>query len=95
MTESNVSCGLNEVVRNNIVKIIETKDLKVSDLERKSKFSPNTIYKYLNGSRRISLNVLDDFSKILNINSKLLIDRDLIVEKKVKIIIGSRHDQDK
>ena len=38
MTESNVSCGLNEVVRNNIVKIIETKDLKVSDLERKSKF---------------------------------------------------------
>jgi transcriptional regulator with XRE-family HTH domain len=95
MTESNVSCGLNEVVRNNIVKIIETKDLKVSDLERKSKFSPNTIYKYLNGSRRISLNVLDDFSKILNINSKLLIDRDLIVEKKVKIIIGSRHDKDK
>lgn len=94
MTESNVSCGLNEVVRNNIVKIIETKDLKVSDLERKSKFSPNTIYKYLNGSRRISLNVLDDFSKILNINSKLLIDRDLIVEKKVKIIIGSRHDKD-
>ena len=95
MRENNVSCGLNEVVRNNIVKIIETKDLKVSDLERKSKFSPNTIYKYLNGSRRISLNVLDDFSKILNINSKLLIDRDLIVEKKVKIIIGSRHDKDK
>ena len=95
MTDSNASCGLNEVVRNNIVKIIETKDLKVSDLERKSKFSPNTIYKYLNGSRRISLNVLDDFSNILNINSKLLIDRDLIVEKKVKIIIGSRHDKDK
>ena len=95
MTESNVSCGLNEVVRNNIVKIIETKDLKVSDLERKSKFSPNSIYKYLNGSRRISLNVLDDFSKILNINSRLLVDRDLIVEKKVKIIIGSRHDKDK
>ena len=89
------SVELNEVVRNNIVKIIETKDLKVSDLEKKSKFSPNTIYKYLNGSRRISLNVLDDFSKILNINSKLLIDRDLIVEKKVKIIIGSRHDKDK
>ena len=95
MTDSNASCGLNEVVRNNIVKIIETKDLKVSDLQRKSTFSENTIYKYLNGSRRISLNVLDDFSKILNINSKLLIDRDLIVEKKVKIIIGSRHDKDK
>jgi transcriptional regulator with XRE-family HTH domain len=92
MTESNVSCGLNEVVRNNIVKIIETKDLKVSDLERKSKFSPNTIYKYLNGSRRISLNVLDDFSKILNINSKLLIDRDLVIEKKVEIIIEPKHD---
>jgi|TARA_R100001463_G_scaffold88260_1_gene142912 transcriptional regulator with XRE-family HTH domain len=92
MTESNVSRGLNEVVRNNIVKIIETKDLKVSDLERKSKFSPNTIYKYLNGSRRISLNVLDDFSKILNINSKLLVDRNLIVEKKVEIIIGPKHD---
>ena len=92
MTESNVSRGLNEVVRNNIVKIIETKDLKVSDLERKSKFSPNTIYKYLNGSRRISLNVLDDFSKILNINSKLLIDRDLVIEKKVEIIIEPKHD---
>jgi len=92
MTESNVSCGLSEVVRNNIVKIIETKDLKVSDLERKSKFSPNTIYKYLNGSRRISLNVLDDFSKILNINSKLLIDRDLVIEKKVEIIIEPKHD---
>ena len=92
MTESNVSCGLSEVVRNNIVKIIETKDLKVSDLERKSKFSPHTIYKYLNGSRRISLNVLDDFSKILNINSKLLIDRDLVIEKKVEIIIEPKHD---
>ena len=92
MTESNVSRGLNEVVRNNIVKIIETKDLKVSDLQRKSNFSENTIYKYLNGSRRISLNVLDDFSKILNINSKLLIDKDLIVEKKVEIIIGPKHD---
>ena len=92
MTESNVSCGLNEVVRKNIVKIIETKDLKVSDLERKSKCSPNTIYKYLNGSRRISLNVLDDFSKILNINSKLLIDRDLVIEKTVEIIIEPKHD---
>ena len=90
MTESNVSRGLNEVVRNNIVKIIETKDLKVSDLERKSKFSPNTIYKYLNGSRRISLNVLDVFSEILNVNSKLLIDKNLIVKKTIEIIIKEK-----
>ena len=55
----------------------------------------DTIYKYLNGSRRISLNVLDDFSKILDIKSKLLVDRDLVIEKKVEIIIGPKHDQDK
>ena len=78
---------LNEIVRDNILKIIQTKNLKVSDLQKKSNFSENTIYKYLNGSRRISLNVLDVFSEILNVNSKLLIDKNLVVKKTIEIII--------
>jgi len=81
---------LNEVVRDNILKIIQTKNLKVSDLQRKSNFSENTIYKYLNGSRRISLNVLDVFSEILNVNSKLLIDKNLVVKKTIEIIIKEK-----
>ena len=81
---------LNEIVRDNILKITQTKNLKVSDLQRKSNFSENTIYKYLNGSRRISLNVLDVFSEILNVNSKLLIDKNLVVKKTIEIIIKEK-----
>jgi hypothetical protein len=80
--------NLNDVVRINIVKILKVRDLKPSDVQRISKFkSLCSFYRYLDGGRKISLEVLNNFSELLNISPKLLVDKDLIVKKNVEVII--------
>ena len=80
---------LNDVVRINITKILKAKDLKPSDFQRISKFkqSRGSFYKYLTGDRKISLEILNNFSESLNISPKLLVDKNLIVKKNVEVII--------
>tara|TARA_R110001599_G_C11785299_1_gene613047 strand:+ start:273 stop:527 length:255 start_codon:yes stop_codon:yes gene_type:complete len=81
---------LNDVARNNISKIIKAKDLKFSDVQRKSKFKVCSFYRYLDGGRKISLEVLNSFSELLNVNPKLLIDKDLTIKKNVETIIKEK-----
>jgi len=81
---------LNDVARNNISKIIKAKDLKFSDVQRKSKFKVCSFYRYLDGGRKISLEVLNSFSELLNVNPKLLIDKDLTIKKNVETIIEEK-----
>ena len=50
---------LNEITKNNIIKIIKNKNMSIRSLGKKAPFSTNHIYKYLNGSRKISLETLD------------------------------------
>ena len=78
---------LNDIVRINIAKILKVRDLKPSDFQKKSKFKICAFYRYLDGGRKISLEVLNNFSESLNISPKLLVDKDLIVKKNVEVII--------
>ena len=78
---------LNDIVRNNIIKIIKANDYKCIDIQKKSNFKVGSFYRYLDGGRKISLEVLDEFSKVLNVKSKLLLDENLIVKKIIKVII--------
>jgi len=71
---------LNEITKNNIIKIIKYKNMSVRSLGKKAPFSTNHIYKYLNGSRKISLETLDVFSKLLDVKSTSLIDKNFIIK---------------
>jgi len=84
--------NLNDIVRNNIIKIMKIKDLQPKDIQKISKFKIGTFYTYLGGSRNISLKVLNNFSKLLNVSPKLLIDKNLIVKKNIEVIIKENNN---
>ena len=78
---------LNFVVRTNILKIMKAKNIIPIDVIRKNNYKQATFYRYLDGGRKISLEKLEQISKILDVDCKLLIDRNLVVKTINKIII--------
>jgi len=78
---------LNFVVRTNILKIMKAKNLKSIDIIRKNNYKQATFYRYLDGGRKISLKTLEQISKILDVDCRLLIDKNLVVKTINKIII--------
>ena len=66
---------------------MKAKNLKPIDVIRKNNYKEATFYRYLDGGRKISLEKLEQISKILDVDCKLLIDRNLVIKTINKIII--------
>ena len=86
---------LNFVVRTNILKIMKAKNLKSIDIIRKNNYKQATFYRYLDGGRKISLKTLEQISKILDVDCRLLIDKNLVVKTINKIIIQGSDESKK
>jgi len=69
--------NLNEIVRQNIITYMNQKKVSLKDIINiTEKINKSTVYHYVSGKRKISLNSLFDFSKALNINIKDLFDEE-------------------
>jgi len=73
---------LNEVVRKNIIIIMNQKKITIPDITSKIKISTSLIYKYMKGDRKISLKFCSFLSKILDVPIKNLFDEDIYNEFK-------------
>ena len=87
----NKETNLNDIVRENIKKIMKAKELRPIDIIRKTKYPMSTFYTYISGSRKISLEKLEIFSQMLDIDYRILLDKNLIIKKINKIIIESKN----
>ena len=66
---------INEVVRFNIVKLMNNKQLSFSEIYNKKFFGhPSNLYKYIKGMRPISLTKLEQFCIVLKCSYKDLVD---------------------
>ena len=82
--------SLDDIVRENIKKIMKAKELRSIDLIRKTKYPMSTFYTYISGSRKISLKKLEIISQMLDIDYRILLDKNLIIRKINKVIIESK-----
>ena len=73
---------LNEVVRKNIIIIMNQKKITIPDITSKTKISTSLIYKYMKGDRKISLKFCGFLSKLLDVPIKNLFDEDIYNEFK-------------
>ena len=87
----NKETNLNDIVRENIKKIMKAKELRSIDIIRNTKYPMSTFYAYMSGSRKISLEQLEVISQILDINYRILLDKNLMVRKINKVIIESKN----
>jgi len=68
---------LNEVVRKNIIIIMNQKKITIPYITSRTKISTSLIYKYMKGDRKISLKFSNFLAKLLNIPIKNLFDEDI------------------
>ena len=74
--------NINEIVRQNIITYMNQKKISTSyivnqyNTDKKLDTSTGSIYNYLRGSRKISLNICNFFSKVLNIPIENLFNKD-------------------
>jgi len=83
--------SLDDIVRENIKKIIKAKELRSIDIIRKTKYPMSTFYTYISGSRKISLKKLEIISQMLDVDYRILLDKNLIIRKINKVIIESKN----
>jgi len=73
----NKNMNINEVVRKNIIIYMNQKKISTRDImDQAEKLCGDSIYKYIRGLRKISLESCLIFSKAFNINIKDLFDED-------------------
>ena len=73
---------LNEIVRKNIITIMNQKKITTRFIISKTKGCDDNIYKYLSGIRKISLKSCSFFAEVLEIKIKDLFDEELYNEFK-------------
>ena len=83
--------NLSYIDRENIKKIMKAKELRPNEIIRKKKYPMSTFYTYISSSRKISLEKLEIFSQMLDIDYRILLDKNLIIKKINKIIIESKN----
>ena len=83
--------SLDDIVRENIKKIMKAKELRSIDIIRKTKYPMSTFYTYISGSRKISLKTLEIISQMLDVDYRILLDKNLIIRKINKVIIESKN----
>tara|TARA_R100000963_G_C4594345_1_gene70396 strand:- start:42 stop:515 length:474 start_codon:yes stop_codon:yes gene_type:complete len=66
---------INTIARENIKTLMRQKKISVADLVGRYKFPLSTMYTYLNGSRKISLDKLDILKEALNVSYALLLSK--------------------
>jgi predicted transcriptional regulator len=87
----NKKTSLDDIVRENIKKIMKAKELRSIDIIRKTKYPMSTFYTYISGSRKISLKTLEIISQMLDVDYRILLDKNLIIRKINKVIIESKN----
>ena len=66
---------INTIARENIKTLMHQKKISVEDIVEKYKIAKSTMYTYLIGSRRISLDKLDILKEALNVSYALLLSK--------------------
>jgi hypothetical protein len=85
---------LDNTVRTNIIKIMKAKKISVKDIYKEANnIAMSTIYKHLRGDMAISLKKVEQMSKILDIDYRLLVEKNLIVKEIKKVIIERNNVQ--
>ena len=87
----NKKTSLDDIVRENIKKIMKAKEIRSIDIIRKTKYPMSTFYTYISGSRKISLKTLEIISQMLDVDYRILLDKNLIIRKINKVIIESKN----
>lgn len=74
---------INEIVRFNIVKIMNDKKLSFSEIYNPNFFgNPSNLYKYIKGTRPISLTKLEQFCVVLKCSYKDLVETKKYIKHK-------------
>jgi len=68
---------LNEIVRKNIITIMNQKKITTRFIISKTTGSNDNIYKYLSGSRKITLKICSFLAEVLDVPVKNLFDEDM------------------
>ena len=87
---------LDDAVRTNIINIMKAKKISVKDIHKKhNNILPciSTIYKHLRGEMALSLKKVEQMSKILDVDYRLLVEKNLIVKEIKKVIIERNNVQ--
>ena len=66
---------INTIARENIKTLMHQKKISVEDIVKKYKIAKSTMYTYLIGSRKISLDKLDILKEALNVSYALLLSK--------------------
>ena len=64
-----------KIIRINLEKILKDRDISYNDFSKILRMDRSNVRKHIKGSRSISLNLLDKFSKALDISPKDLLSR--------------------
>ena len=73
----NMKDKTNEIIRVNMIIFLNQKKITIKDIVKKLNFvSESSIYKYLNGERKISLKMCKSFSEIVNVKIQDLFDEE-------------------
>ena len=85
---------LDDAVRTNIINIMKAKKISVKDIcKEANNIAMSTIYKHLRGDMVLSLKKVEQMSKILDIDYRLLVEKNLIVKEIKKVIIERNNVQ--